>query len=162
MSDVEAWMLVTLDHILCRRFGKMLVSMGLTARLAYILRLNHEEERLPFLIQERRRRLMWSIFIMDTLYSSGRAEFTACERETLHIRLPCNERSFTMDVPVVTEPLVPRSTPETAGNANLGLMAYCLRVLDIRDRSHRYVTTGTLAPTPPPWHYLHHHVLTVM
>jgi hypothetical protein len=109
--------------------------MCLVARLAYILRLNHEEDRLPFLIQERRRRLMWSIYVMDTFYSSGRTEFTACPTDTIHLRLPCNEQSFAMDVPVVTEPLVPPT--DQPPSRDMGLMAYCIRVIDIRDRTQR-------------------------
>ncbi|KAH7120655.1 hypothetical protein EDB81DRAFT_814521 [Dactylonectria macrodidyma] len=140
MSDIEAWLLITLDHYLARRFSKMLVSMALTSRLAYILRLNHEDNRQTFLAQERRRRLMWSIYAMDTLYSSGKAEFTACTADTLHIRLPCNEKSFSMDQSVTTQLLHPAPGPDTP---NIGLLGYCLRVLDIRDRVQRLTLTIT-------------------
>ena len=132
---MEAWLLVTLDHYLSQRVSKMLVAMALTSRLAHILRLNHEDPRLGFLVQERRRRLMWAIYIMDSLYSSGKAEFTACTPETLHIRLPCNEKSFSMDIPVITEPL---HQPSQSDTASIGLLGYCIRVLDIRNRVQRY------------------------
>ncbi|CEI63708.1 hypothetical protein FVEN_g6830 [Fusarium venenatum] len=140
ISDVEAWLLITLDHYLSQRVSKMLVSMALTSRLAYIPRLNHEDTRQKFLVQERRRRLMWSIYIMDSLYSSGKAEFTACTPETLHIRLPCNEKSFSMDLPVTTEFLHPPSHPDTT---SIGLLGYCIRVLDIRNRVQRLTLTIT-------------------
>ncbi|RGP62711.1 transcriptional regulatory protein [Fusarium sporotrichioides] len=140
VSDVEAWLLVTFDHYLSQRVNKMLVSMALTSRLAYILRLNHEDPRQKFLVQERRRRLMWSIYIMESLYSSGKAEFTACTNETLHIRLPCNEKSFSIDLRVTTEPLCPPALPDTA---NIGLLGYCIRVLDIRNRAQRLTLTIT-------------------
>ncbi|KAI8716260.1 hypothetical protein NCS52_00919100 [Fusarium sp. LHS14.1] len=135
VSDVEAWLLVTLDQYLSRQFSKMLVSMSLTSRLAYILRLNHENDRPSFLLQERRRRLMWSIFTTDTLYSSGKTEFTSCTTETLHIRLPCNEKSFTMDIPVLAGRLT--GGIDASGESSIGLLGYCLRVLDIRDRCQR-------------------------
>ncbi|KAL3450812.1 hypothetical protein BJX65DRAFT_270146 [Aspergillus insuetus] len=141
VSDIEAWLLVTLDHCFSRRFSRMLISMSLTARLAYIFRLNYEDDRQPFLIQEQRRRLMWSIFTMDTLYSSGKAEFTACTRDTLHIRLPCNETSFSMDIPVSTEGLAP--TSESHDESAIGLLGYCIRVLEIRDRVQRLTLTIT-------------------
>lgn len=134
LSDIEALMLTTLDHIMARRFSKMLISACLAARLAYMMRLNYEDGRHGFLMQERRRRLMWAIFTLDTLYSSGRAEFTGCSKETIHLQLPCNERSFTLDIPVMTEPLSPPDIPTTS---DLGLMAYNIRVLDIRDRIQR-------------------------
>ncbi|TDZ30281.1 hypothetical protein C8035_v003126 [Colletotrichum spinosum] len=107
MSDIEALMLTTMDHIIARRFSKMLISACLAARLAYMMKLNYEDGRLSFITQERRRRLMWAIFTLDTLYSSGKAEFTGCSKDTIHLQLPCNERSFTLDLPVVTEPLNP-------------------------------------------------------
>ncbi|UPK92688.1 hypothetical protein LCI18_003623 [Fusarium solani-melongenae] len=135
VSDIEAWLLVTFDQYLSRQFSKMLVSMSLASRLAYILRLNHENDRPSFLQQERHRRLMWSIFTTDTLYSSGKTEFTSCTTETLHIRLPCNEKSFSMDMPVSTGFLT--SDADTSGESNIGLLGYCLRVLDIRDRCQR-------------------------
>ncbi|KAF6823356.1 nitrate assimilation regulatory protein [Colletotrichum plurivorum] len=140
LSDIEALMLTTLDHIIARRFSKMLISACLAARLAYMMRLNYEDGRLGFLTQERRRRLMWAIFAMETLYSSGRAEFTGSSKETIYLQLPCNERSFTLDIPVMTEPLSPS---ETQKSSDLGLMAYNIRVLDIRDRIQRLSHTIT-------------------
>ncbi|KAF5629800.1 transcriptional regulatory [Fusarium tjaetaba] len=140
LSDIEAWLLVTLDHYLSQRVSKMLVSMALTSRLAFILRLNHEDPRQKFLVQERRRRLMWAIYIMDSLYSSGKTEFTACTPETLHIRLPCAEKSFSMDASVMTVPLH-SSAHEDA--SNIGLLGYCIRVLDIRNRVQRLTLTIT-------------------
>ncbi|CAJ0555472.1 Ff.00g055370.m01.CDS01 [Fusarium sp. VM40] len=140
ISDIEAWLLITLDHYLSQRVSKMLVSMALASRLAYILRLNYEDTRQGFLVQERRRRLMWSIYVMDSLYSSGKAEFTACTAETLHIRLPCNEKSFSMDIPVTTEPLHP---PLHSDSTSMSLLGYCIRVLDIRNRTQRLALTIT-------------------
>ncbi|KAH7303486.1 hypothetical protein B0I35DRAFT_485176 [Stachybotrys elegans] len=134
-SDVEAWMLITMNHFLSGKFQKMLVAMSLVTRLALILRLNIEEPRLPFLAQERRRRLMWSIYVTDTLYSSGRTEFTACPAEIIHLQLPCREESFLMDVPAASEPL--KVQYDNPSPVNLGLAAYSLRVLDIRDRAQR-------------------------
>ncbi|KAJ4135215.1 hypothetical protein NW768_004836 [Fusarium equiseti] len=77
---------------------------------------------------------------MDSLYSSGKAEFTACTPETLHIRLPCNEKSFSMDLPVTTEPLHP---PPQSDTTSIGLLGYCIRVLDIRNRVQRLTLTIT-------------------
>ncbi|KZL64658.1 nitrate assimilation regulatory protein [Colletotrichum tofieldiae] len=145
MSDIEALMLTTLDHIIARRFSKMLVSACLAARLAFMMRLNYDDSRLSFLTQERRRRLMWAIFTTETLYSSGRMEFTGCPKDTIHLQLPCNENSFTLDMPVTTEPLKPAGIPNAS---HLGLMAYNIRVLDIRDRIQRLSHTITHRQKP--------------
>ncbi|KAK1987286.1 hypothetical protein LZ30DRAFT_580353 [Colletotrichum cereale] len=140
MSDIEALILVTLDHIIMRRFSKMLVSACLAARLAFLMRLNYEDNRLTFLIRERRRRLMWAIVTMETLYSSGRSEFTSCPKAIIHLQLPCNENSFALDIPVTTEPLDP---PGISNTSDLGLVAYNVRVLDIRDRIQKLSHTIT-------------------
>ncbi|CAH0022151.1 unnamed protein product, partial [Clonostachys rhizophaga] len=137
VSDIEAWVLVAFNHAIAGRFGKMLVSMSLVARLAYIMRLHWEDERSPFLERERRRRLMWAIYILDTLYSSAREEFTSCPANTIRVQLPCKEFFFTMDVPVVTQSLTVPPHVQSPSSTKLGLMAYCIRVLDIRDRVNR-------------------------
>ncbi|KAJ3538534.1 hypothetical protein NM208_g5870 [Fusarium decemcellulare] len=134
-SNVEAWVFIALHYGLEWNFQKMLVSMSLLSRLAFTLRLNREDPRLPFLVRERRRRLMWSIFVTDTLYSSGKLEFKSCPIEAIHLQLPCNEHSFAMDSPVVTGRIRPLEAH--FDHAELGLAAYCLRVLELRDRSFR-------------------------
>ncbi|KAF5013887.1 hypothetical protein FDECE_136 [Fusarium decemcellulare] len=134
-SDVEAWVFIALHYGLEGNFQKMLVSMSLLSRLAFTLRLNREDPRLPFLVRERRRRLMWSIFVTDTLYSSGKLEFKSCPIEAIHLQLPCNEHSFAMDSPVVTGRIKPSGAH--SDHLELGLAAYCLRVLELRDRSFR-------------------------
>lgn len=83
ISDVEALVLISLDHVVSRRFTKTMVSTALTVRLAYMMRLNHEDGRLASLTQERRTRLMWCIFVFDKFFSSGRAEFTLCPKDTI-------------------------------------------------------------------------------
>lgn len=113
----------------------MLMYMSLISRLAYIMRLQVEDRSLPFLEQERKRRLMWAIYVLDSLYSSGRLEFTSCPTELIQIQLPCKETLFAMDVSVTTERL--RPPLDTSNKSNLGLMAYCIRVLDFRDRVNR-------------------------
>jgi hypothetical protein len=135
VSDVEALILIALDHCMSRRFVKTLTSSCLAARMAYVMRLNHENTRLPFLAQESRRRLMWAIFVFDTIYSSGRNELTSCSDGTIHLQLPCNERAFELDSPSITEPL--RCVPGSAPSTNIGTTAFLVRVLDIRDRIQR-------------------------
>lgn len=135
-SDLEALALISLDHVISRRFAKAMVSTALTARLAYMMRLNHGDGRIASLAQERRTRLMWCIFVFDRFFSSGRAEFSLCPRDTIHLQLPWPEQSFLLDSPVTTEPL--RLPSNQHGPTQLGFMALCIRLLDIRDRISRY------------------------
>lgn len=135
VSDIEALILIALDHCMSRRFVKTLTSSCLAARMAYIMRLNHENTKLSFLAQESRRRLMWAIFIFDTLYSSGRSELTSCSAGTIHLQLPCHERAFALDTPSITEALRPLSNGKPS--TNIGITGFLIRILDIRDRIQR-------------------------
>lgn len=135
LSDVEAWVLVIFENAVAGRYSTMLLYLSLVSRLAYIMRLHLEDQSLPFLERERRRRLFWAIHTLDSVYSSGRPELTSCPSELAQVQLPCKESCYTMDVASVTETLhVSDSTPN---RSNLGMVAYCIRVLDIRNRAHR-------------------------
>lgn len=140
VSDIEALILIALDHCMSRRFVKTLTSSCLAARMAYIMRLNHENTKLSFLGQESRRRLMWAIFIFDTLYSSGRSELTSCSEKTIHLQLPCHERAFSLDIPSITEAL--RPLPQGSPGNSIGTTGFLIRILDIRDRIQRLVETS--------------------
>lgn len=135
VSDIEALILIALDHCMSRRFVKTLTSSCLAARMAYIMRLNHENTKLSFLAQESRRRLMWAIFVFDTLYSSGRSELTSCSAGTIHLQLPCHERAFSLDTPSITETLRPPTHGSTS--TSIGTTGFLIRILDIRDRIQR-------------------------
>lgn len=136
VSDVEALILIALDHCMSRRFVKMLTSTCLAARMAYVMRLNHENAKLAFLAQESRRRLMWSIYCFDSIYSSGRNELTSCTEGTIHLQLPCHERAFEIDDPCVTAPLRGHLNAQVSG---IGTTGFLIRILDIRDRIQRFV-----------------------
>ncbi|KAH7146605.1 hypothetical protein B0J13DRAFT_473461 [Dactylonectria estremocensis] len=141
LSDVETWVLIVFEQMLLGRFANMLTSMSLVARLAYLLRLHLEDGSLPFILQERRRRLMWSIYVAESLYSDGVEEFTCCNLNFIFLQLPCNERSFSMDILVKTERL-PQSH-ELQEPSNVGLMGHCVRVLAIRAEAQRLAITIT-------------------
>jgi hypothetical protein len=134
VSDVEALVLLALDHCMSRRFVKTLTSSCLAARMAYLMRLNHEIPRLPFLAREGRRRLIWAIFAFDTIYSSGRSELTSCSANTIHVQLPCHERAFEIDSAAITEPL--RSIADVSMD-RIGTTGFLVRILDVRDRIQR-------------------------
>lgn len=68
--------------------------LPLAARLSFTLQLNYERPDLDPLPRECRRRLIWSVYLLDRLFSGGLDELATCPAEYLHIRLPCDERSF--------------------------------------------------------------------
>jgi hypothetical protein len=69
-------------------FTEALMLMGTLTRFAFALRLNYENPNICSLAQESRRRLMWGIYILDTMLVDGAPKFTRCPSNVMHIHLP--------------------------------------------------------------------------
>lgn len=136
LVKLQAMHLLVLRHKAERDFRKALTLSSLCSRYAFLLRLNYEDPSPPFLAQESRRRLMWSIWATDTFLRGGIPDFTLCRASDIHIRLPCEQRSFDLDRTVETELLSPPSS--RLGTTNIDLLAHYIRVVDLRDRILRY------------------------
>ncbi|KAN0091869.1 Fungal specific transcription factor domain containing protein [Hyaloscypha variabilis] len=71
------------------------LKIGLSIRIAQDLRLMMEPSQdLEFWEQEERRRVFWSIYILDKLCSCGRARPAALADVHCFVQLPCDEISF--------------------------------------------------------------------
>lgn len=136
LVKLQAMHLLVLRQKAERDFRKALTLSSLCSRYAFLLRLNYEDPSLPFLAQESRRRLMWSIWATDTFLRGGIPDFTLCRASDIHIRLPCEQRSFDLDCTVETERLSPPSG--RMATTNIDLLAHYIRVVDLRDRILRY------------------------
>lgn len=119
---------------------KGLMLLGLAARLALAKRLNYEDHTLSVVEQESRRRLMWTIFVLDKFCSGGVAELTLVSAEHMEIRLPTIERAFGFGQRTDTEVLRPQPQ-EGAPNSNAKGMdefAYTVRLIDLlRNKIHK-------------------------
>ncbi|RYO73838.1 hypothetical protein DL764_011051 [Monosporascus ibericus] len=67
---------------------------ALAARAAVALRLNYERSELLHVAQEARRRLFWSLYLLDDFFCVGLREFELCPEETIHMQLPCDDDLF--------------------------------------------------------------------
>ncbi|KAL4763020.1 uncharacterized protein BDW70DRAFT_148905 [Aspergillus foveolatus] len=157
-AAARAWMQEVQDYVL-KRIGKQSVAhlkilvtllrfrfhagdfsdawslLAIAARSAFTMRLNYEHDGLDPLIQESSRRLVWAIYQLDRLYSGGMEDLAVCPVERMHIRLPCDERSFEMGISSKASFLDDIGLePE----ANVDAHAFKLRLLAIRDRILRY------------------------
>ncbi|ROV92521.1 hypothetical protein VSDG_06642 [Cytospora chrysosperma] len=137
---IQAMILIIKHRIFFRRFSDAFMLTGLVSRFAAALHLNHDNPRLCFLAQESRRRLMWSLFMIDIGMAAGQIDFTlwANRPERIDIKLPCNERNFEYDLPEVTEYLAP-PPPRPDGSLvplsdNVGFLALHIRIQWIRSR----------------------------
>lgn len=117
-------------------FPKAFMLAGLAARTAVALRLNYERRDLSYVAQEARRRLYWSLYLLDDYFCVGLREFELCPEETIHLQLPCPEEVFAAGGHSSTGSLHPGSS-DAAGS--IGLHASYLRVTAARRANMRYV-----------------------
>lgn len=131
------------------QMGKATHLLALASRAAYMLKLNKEDSGLPFVTQESRRRLMWSIYTSDRFSAGGISEFILCPTSSIHIQLPCRERYFEFDTAVSTEHL----RDKERSKSELSLSAFILRILDVRSQILQY-TKGLLEAQSIPEQYM--------
>lgn len=115
-ASVEAAMAVMLLHehdLRVGNYASAFMLTGLAVRMAQALQINVEEageeespptvdglpcaglpQGLSAVSREARRRLMWSIYIMDSWVGSGVDELTFVDEADLNIQLPCSDRAF--------------------------------------------------------------------
>ncbi|KAH8908572.1 hypothetical protein BR93DRAFT_925667 [Coniochaeta sp. PMI_546] len=143
---LQALVIITKHRILSRRFSSAFMLHATACRFAAALRLNHENPAICFLAQESRRRLMWSLYMLDTGIASGQVDFALWPNpeNQIHVQLPCNERNFEFDLPEPTEPLKPpdpgpdglfRTLPDV-----VGFLALHVRIQWIRSKIQQYTT----------------------
>ncbi|KAJ5820486.1 hypothetical protein N7474_006077 [Penicillium riverlandense] len=130
----QALLLMIRYHMWTGIFTEALMLMGTLTRFAFALRLNYENPNICSLAQESRRRLMWGIYILDTMLAGGLPEFTLCPSNVMHVYLPSPESNFELDIPGPNA-LINGATDKST---DLGLLAYYIRVMSLRDSILRY------------------------
>lgn len=106
--------------------------LPLAARLAFTMRLNHEQESLrDSVAQETRRRLVWAIYQMDRSFCGGIDDLAVCPTGRMHIRLPCDEQSFQRGGQSRAGFLVDDGPQDGVG---MDMYAFQLRLFLIRER----------------------------
>ncbi|KAJ9160729.1 Sterol uptake control protein 2 [Coniochaeta hoffmannii] len=159
---LQALVIITKHRILSRRFSSAFMLHATASRFAAALRLNHENPAICFLAQESRRRLMWSLYMLDTGISSGQVDFALwpTPENQIHVQLPCNERNFEFDLPEPTEPLKPpdpgpdglvRTLPDV-----VGFLALHVRIQWIRSKIQQHTTSILSNTTLDPLTLLSH------
>ncbi|PHH68377.1 hypothetical protein CDD82_604 [Ophiocordyceps australis] len=155
-------------HFRLGEYGQALMISGLAVRMAHALKINVEynsdilcasdDANAPSVAsRESRRRLMWACYVLDAWAGSGIDQLTLLREGDIKIQLPCNERNFGLRIPSVTETLgvghvlqfLPPAIVPRRPAANMGIMAYYIRVVALWKRIVRYV--NHLHASPPPW-----------
>ncbi|EQK98579.1 N-terminal binuclear Zn cluster-containing/DNA binding domain-containing protein [Ophiocordyceps sinensis CO18] len=153
-------------HFRLGEYGQALMLSGLAVRMAHanpggspdVLCADDDDAAAPSVAsRESRRRLMWACYVLDAWAGSGVDQLTLLRENDIKIQLPCNERNFGLRIPSVTETLavghvmqfLPPAIVPRRPAANMGIMAYYIRVVALWKRIVRYV--NHLSPNTPPW-----------
>ncbi|KAJ4367741.1 hypothetical protein N0V86_009862 [Didymella sp. IMI 355093] len=145
--------------------GSFLLT-GLVIRMAHALQLNNEASTDIMCkrdgpneasVRECQRRLMWACYMLDVWAGSGVDHLTILNEKDIKIQLPCNERQFLLQIPVVTERLeegttldfIPAADLPEKPRDNLGMAAYYVRIVSIWRRVLRF--SKHMNEEQPPW-----------
>ncbi|KAI6784883.1 putative transcriptional regulatory protein -like protein [Emericellopsis cladophorae] len=148
---VQALVFMIKHRILSNRFQSAFMLLGIAGRCCAALRLNYDAPSLCFLAQESRRRLMWSIYCIDSGLSGGHRDFSLWRVERIFVGLPCNERNFEFDLPQETEQLIPEpGQPQLPHGEDVGSLALHIRIQHIRHKIAEFTKDALNNPTVRP------------
>jgi hypothetical protein len=90
---------------------------------------------------------MWACYVLDAWTGSGVDQLTLLRETDIKIQLPCNERNFGLRIASVTETLgvghvlqfLPPAIVPPKPAANMGIMAYYIRIVTLWKRVVRFV-----------------------
>ncbi|KAF2502888.1 hypothetical protein BU16DRAFT_449455, partial [Lophium mytilinum] len=149
--------------------GRSWMFGGMAQRMAYALQLhrdldydplggeNGERKKLSFIDREIRRRTMWSCFLMDRFNSSGTERPLFVNEQFIQVQLPVKEQLYIDEIAGSTEDLdggasTSNSEQLTDTTANMGVMAYLIRLVSIWGELIKYLNLGGLErETVPTW-----------
>lgn len=98
LTRLQALLLVVLYRVETGGFQRAFMLSSLAARAAAALRLNYERtaphDSPGRVAQEDRRRLMWSLKLVERYFCMGLPEFELCPVDSIYLDLPCSEEHF--------------------------------------------------------------------
>ncbi|KAI1015989.1 hypothetical protein LB504_009242 [Fusarium proliferatum] len=145
VPKLQALMLVIKFLFSMRFTGDVWVLLSIASRVAFTKRLNYERPAIDPVKQECLRRLMWSIYSVDKIFSGGIEDLTVCPTQRMHIRLPCSHHNFQLG----SRSKAPFLRSKNENDTDLNVLAYLMRLYDIRDRVLRYTRQVILSGASP-------------
>ncbi|KAF5574260.1 hypothetical protein FPANT_11865 [Fusarium pseudoanthophilum] len=130
VPKLQALMLVIKFLFSMRFTGDVWVLLSIASRVAFTKRLNYERPAIDPVRQECLRRLMWSLYVVDKIFSGGIEDLTVCPTQRMHIRLPSSHHNFQLG----SRSKAPFLRSKTESDTDLNVLAYLMRLYDIRDR----------------------------
>lgn len=99
LSRLQALTILLHYRRMSAKRNELWMLLSLAARMALTLCLNHEHDQLSAVRQECNRRLMWSLYMLDTLGCAGIDSLATLPPSNIHIRLPSDDHSYAFGVP---------------------------------------------------------------
>ncbi|KAJ3575263.1 hypothetical protein NPX13_g4092 [Xylaria arbuscula] len=94
---LQALLLIISYQMQVGSFQRAFMLIATAARYAVAMRLNYERPDLDAITQEVRRRIVWSLKIVERYFAVGLPEFEACPIDTIYLQFPGDERGFGYD-----------------------------------------------------------------
>ncbi|KAL3479636.1 fungal-specific transcription factor domain-containing protein [Aspergillus californicus] len=128
------------------------LKLGLGARISQAMGLMREPDPwLPFAEQEERRRVFWSVYLLDKLISCGRSRPIVILDQDCQLRLPCIEDSFRKGEAKPTHTLHQLLDWNTQMTESPSPFALVVLLASILGRCTRYVYRTRDSDDIPPW-----------
>ncbi|KAF4883339.1 putative transcriptional regulatory protein [Colletotrichum fructicola] len=135
------------------RHGSAWVKVGMSVRMAQDCGLMLENAtHLPYMEQEERRRVFWSVYLLDRLVSCGRGRPPAIVDASCHLQLPCEEVVWKNEVWSKTQSLDEMTNRALTVPQSQGSFAHVIAMAQILGRSAQYMLQEFNIRSPhPPW-----------
>jgi hypothetical protein len=121
----QALLLSVLFRVEMGNFKRGYMLLAMASRSASALRLQYERVDLDHLSSEVRRRLTWSIMLVDSYFSVGLPESGTCPPDFIYLKMPCAEEEFHAETSGLTSQALD-------GVSEDGLLQHYLRLSIIR------------------------------
>ncbi|KAK8093150.1 uncharacterized protein PG998_014551 [Apiospora kogelbergensis] len=135
------------------RHGSAWVKVGLAVRMAQDCGLMLENATyLPYAEQEERRRVFWSVYLLDRLVSCGRGRPPAIVDASCHVQVPCDESTWRDGLWAKTQSLDEMTNRTLSVAQRQGPFAQVIAVAHVLGRCAQYVLQDFNIRGPhPPW-----------
>jgi hypothetical protein len=113
----------------------------------------HPPSELSFEIQEERRRVFWSLYLLDRLASCGRGRPISISESSCQLQLPCDEDSWKNNTPCSTANLAQLSQQHSFSPTENSPLATVLLLANLLGRAARFMLQGVddSNNNVPPW-----------
>lgn len=115
----------------------------------------HPSSELSFEVQEERRRVFWSLYLLDLLASCGRGRPVSISESSCQLQLPCDEDSWKNNTPCSTATLAQLSQQHSFPPPKNSPLATVLLFANLLGRAARFMLQGAddnnNSSNVPPW-----------